>query len=302
MESVLDLNPVKISRLFRRNNLAKTTLWGKYLCYALAILALFLFFRITIKSFLHSRAFTTQLKNEVQAIISNSNLAPTMTRETKTDFSVIARKNVFGELGAKSVPTPPPQKAVNNISLGLIGTFITKGEAPYAIIEDTKKSSQDVFLLKDKVFGDGILKAIYPDKVEIDRNGQIEVLTIDEGPAASQAPVDGVANLGQDTFSVDEAELDKALENLPLLLTQARAVPYFKDGKSVGLRLFAIRSGSLFEKIGLMNGDILKSINGNSLADFTQAMSLFQKLKEERSINITMERNNQDREFKYQIR
>ena len=87
-----------------------------------------------------------------------------------------------------------------------------------------------------------------------------------------------------------------------MLLTQARAVPYFKDGRSIGLRLFAIKTGSLYEKLGLKNGDILKSINGNSLGDLSQAMKLFEQLKQERSISVMLERDKQDKEFRYQIR
>jgi general secretion pathway protein C len=115
------------------------------------------------------------------------------------------------------------------------------------------------------------------------------------GPSPSNAP-DG------DEFVVEEAELDKGLENLPLLLTQARAVPYFKDGRSIGLRLFAIKTGSLYEKVGLKNGDILKTINGNNLGDISQALKLFEQLKQERSISLVLEREKQDREFKYTIR
>ena len=86
------------------------------------------------------------------------------------------------------------------------------------------------------------------------------------------------------------------------MLTQARAVPYFKDGKSIGLRLFAIKSDSIFEKIGLKNADILKAVNGNSLADLTQAIKLFETLKKERSLSLTLERTNEEKEFKYEIR
>ncbi|MFM1847929.1 MAG: ral secretion pathway protein, partial [Pseudomonadota bacterium] len=113
---------------------------------------------------------------------------------------------------------------------------------------------------------------------------------------------EAISAVDENEFIVDEAELDRALENLPLLLTQARAVPYFADGQAVGLRLFAIKSGSLYEKIGLRNGDVLKSVNGNSMADLSQAMQLFEKLKTERSINLTIERNREEKEFKYQIR
>jgi general secretion pathway protein C len=66
--------------------------------------------------------------------------------------------------------------------------------------------------------------------------------------------------------------------------------------------MFAIRSGSLFEKIGIRNGDILKGINGSSLGDLSQAMKLFERLKSERNLNLTLERDRQEREFRYSIR
>jgi len=182
--------------------------------------------------------------------------------------------------------------------LSLIGTFITAGQEPYAIIEDKKKQNQEMFLLDQNVFDQAVLKKIYQDRVEVERDGKLEVLRLDE---IGGAPSAGVANEA-DSFVVEEAELDKGLENLPLLLTQARAVPYFKDGRSIGLRLFAIKTGSLYEKVGLRNGDILKTINGNNLGDISQALKLFEQLKQERSINLVLERDKQDREFKYSIR
>jgi general secretion pathway protein C len=183
--------------------------------------------------------------------------------------------------------------------LTLIGTFISAGQEPYAIIEDKKKQTQDMFLLEQMVFGQARLKKIYQDRVEVERSGKIEVLKLDDFGGGDGGA--GVSSSGDD-FVVDEAELDKGLENLPMLLTQARAVPYFKDGRSIGLRLFAIKTGSLYEKIGLKNGDILKSINGNSLGDISQALKLFEQLKQERSISLVLERDKQDREFKYTIR
>jgi general secretion pathway protein C len=106
----------------------------------------------------------------------------------------------------------------------------------------------------------------------------------------------------QTDYTVAEAELSDALANLPLLLSQARAVPYFRNGQSIGMRLFAIRSGSLYEKLGMKNGDIITAVNENSLSDPTQALRLFEQLKNERSIKVKMERNNVSREVNYTIR
>ena len=156
-----------------------------------------------------------------------------------------------------------------------------------------------MFLLGDSVFDQATLKQIYKDRVEIERDGGVETLFLDDSLGDTS---DTSSGEDSDDFVIDEAEVDRGLENLPLLLTQARAVPYFKDGRSIGLRLFAIKTGSLYEKVGLRNGDILKTINGNSLGDISQALKLFEKLKEERSITLTLERAKQEREFRYTIR
>ena len=215
----------------------------------------------------------------------------------------ILRRALFGPVGKaappSAAPTPPPVP----LSLSLIGTFVTTGEEPYAIIEDKKKANQDMFLIGQNLFGQAKLKAIFQDRVEIERNGGVEILKLDDiGGASESSGGGGVTSAGTDEFVVDEAELDKALENLPLLLTQARAVPYFKEGRAVGLRMFAIKTGSLYEKLGFKNGDILKTINGQSLGDISQALKLIETLKQERSIGVTLEREKQDHEFKYQIR
>lgn len=243
------------------------------------------------------------LDAHVQQLLGSTGDTAVSTKFTG-DYSSIVSKNVFGTLVPASVarPTAAPVKPVAVTKLNLIGTFVAAGEAPFAIIEDDKKKVQDVFMLKESIFDQATLKSIFADKVEIERNGQIETLVIDDAPARSADGGSNAVATEGDTVVVDEAEVDRALENLPLLLTQARAVPYFKEGRSVGLRMFAIKSGSLFEKIGLKNGDILKSINGNSLGDITQAMKLFETLKQERNIGVLVERDRQDHEFKYQIR
>lgn len=247
----------------------------------------------------HTNVAEFNTKVETSLRLANERIADSMHRP---DPALAGAKNMFGSAATPNPSIQPTPKPVTNLPMTLIGTFIYKGQAPYAIIEEQKKKTQDVFNIGDMVFGDAKLKAIFADYVEIERNGKVEVLSLDSTPDRSEEMKGGVAATGTDSFVVDSSELDKALENLPLLLTQARAVPFFKEGRAVGLRLFAIKSGSLFEKIGLQNGDVLKAVNGNSLADLTQAMQLFQKLKEERSLTLTMERNMVEKELRYEIR
>lgn len=212
----------------------------------------------------------------------------------------LGEKKVFGELGrvaAAAQPTPTITRAP--MALKLVGTYVSpRPRESYAIIEHTQRGEQDVFGVQDSIFDDARLLSVGVDKVLIERDGEQKELTLNEGSADSGA---GGAD-GGSRVVVAESDVDEALSNLPVLLTQVRAVPYFKNGQAVGLRLFAIKSGSLFEKIGLQNGDVLQSINGNQLGDFSQALKLFERLKAERSLKVVLERNRAPMTFNYEIK
>ena len=296
----LDLSQL-LMRLMRRQNIVLMVRGIRHVSLAIVTLCVIAVSVVAIKDTLNRLSLQSDLESRLGPVIANLTKPVQATPAPEKEWKIIAQRAVFGPLGKPATPVasnlPPPSP----LSLTLVGTFVTAGQEPYAIIEDKKKQNQDMFLLGQSIFDQAELKQIYQDRVEIERLGKIEILKLDEFGSSDASGPGGVTAQGDD-FTVDEAELDKGLENLPLLLTQARAVPYFKDGRSVGLRLFAIKTGSLYEKIGLKNGDILKAINGNSLADITQALKLFEQLKQERSINLVLERDKQDREFKYTIR
>lgn len=102
------------------------------------------------------------------------------------------------------------------------------------------------------------------------------------------------------TFQIPRAEVDKALANLSRLYTDIRAVPYFKDGKANGFKLLNVKQGTLFEKLGLRRGDILKSINGNML-DIQSGLRLFNELKNETRFTLEVERRGAEQTFSYEI-
>jgi general secretion pathway protein C len=117
-----------------------------------------------------------------------------------------------------------------------------------------------------------------------------------------QAQASGVAESGENRFVVDQRELNNALENMNQLLTQARMVPFFNAGKAEGFRIFAIRPNSLFEKIGLRDGDVLQRVNGNELTDPARAFELFEQLKDEKAVSVDLLRNGAKQTLSYEIR
>ena len=98
---------------------------------------------------------------------------------------------------------------------------------------------------------------------------------------------------------MDQQAVAASTENLSQILSQARALPYMEQGKTVGFRISEIAPGSLYERIGLQNGDVIQRINSQDVDD---PGKFFQGLKEEKSISIDLMRGGQRQTLNYEIR
>lgn len=81
-------------------------------------------------------------------------------------------------------------------------------------------------------------------------------------------------------YSIKKEERNKLLSNLDELLTQALAVQIKNPDGSLSFKLTEIVPGSFYTKIGIQNGDIIKTINGKPITNMNQVMSLFGKISE----------------------
>jgi general secretion pathway protein C len=68
-----------------------------------------------------------------------------------------------------------------------------------------------------------------------------------------------------------------------------------------GFKVFAIRKGSLFDKIGLQNNDVVKRINGVELDSAEKGLELFQALKNETTFNVDLMRKSQKTTMRFSV-
>ena len=218
-------------------------------------------------------------------------------------YQPITARDLFNPPRAE--PEGRPQ--ASELKARLLGTAPGAGMDSFAIIEDDSNKSQQLYRVGDKL-QDRTLTRVEWDRVMLKGEQGEEVLRIVEPsgeakPAVASGPIVGGIQQRSDTeFVIDRSEIDKAMENLNQLFTQMRAVPHFQDGKAAGFRLFAIRADSVFEKLGLKNGDVVSRINGNDLTDPARAMSLIQELRSEGRITLDVNRNRQPTTLTYEIR
>jgi general secretion pathway protein C len=227
------------------------------------------------------------------------------TKRALAYYAPITAKDIFNPPRAAE-PDAQPQTVPLNAKL--LGTAPGAGIDSFAIIQDEATKTQQLYRVGDKL-QNRTLTGVEWDRVVLESSQGEEVLKIVEPigkpsvAAAAPAPgSDSVQQRGENDFIIDRSEVDKAMENMNQLFTQIRAVPHFQDGKASGFRLFAIKQDSVFEKIGLKNGDIVTRINGNELTDPARAMSLLQDLRNEGRITVDVNRNRQPTTLNYEIR
>ncbi|MDP2344173.1 MAG: type II secretion system protein GspC [Deltaproteobacteria bacterium] len=173
----------------------------------------------------------------------------------------------------------------------------------------------------NKVGDVAVVKRIEPEKVYIlnTSEGRIEYLALNEPPASGDAPPivakletpaaagdgkdigEGIVKTGENTYGVPRSAVDGALNNLSELATQARVVPAFEGGKAVGFKLFSIKPGSLYSKIGLQNGDVINRINGYEMSSPEKGLEVYAKLKDSSNITVDVKRRGKPMTLDYAI-
>jgi general secretion pathway protein C len=155
------------------------------------------------------------------------------------------------------------------------------------------------------------VEAIYPEAVFLKgSNGALCSLTMFKSanapppkpnapppPAVAEAASSGDAELDQGIKQVTETKysvrrtlVDKLLQNQSELIKQARVVPHEENGRVVGVKLYGIRKSSLFGKLGLQNGDMLRTINGFDMSSPDSALEAYTKLRSASNLSLAIVR------------
>jgi len=195
--------------------------------------------------------------------------------------------------------------------LRLIGTVLGDERGVFAIVEELTSKQQSLYHLHDSVLDLGEVVEIRRNGIVV-RQGNVEELlelAISESQAAltgaagaAPNPQTGTAPMPPLRKVVDRREVEQAMNDLPKLLSQARAVPNTVNGAINGFRLDYIAPASFYEKIGVQTGDVLQRVNGVDIRDPSTMLSLLQQLKNEQTVKLDLVRNNQRSTITYELR
>jgi general secretion pathway protein C len=127
---------------------------------------------------------------------------------------------------------------------------------------------------------------------------------VDDAAAAELEKVlqSGIKKVDDTHYDVSASLVDAVLSNPMAVAKGARVVPAIKDGKPNGFKLYAIRPSSVYARLGLTNGDTLKSVNGLELSSAEKALEVYTKLRDAKSLEVQIERRGKPLTLVYTIK
>lgn len=220
-------------------------------------------------------------------------------------YRAIMKRNIFG---SEEAPQKIEEEQIvalqpTSLKVALLGTVVGDQQSAVAVIEDINKKEQGLYKVGDSVQS-AVLKRILRGKVILRVGDRDEILTIEEAAAsrAKQQPSMSKPKEMSSRITVGRSDLQESLTNLHQLLSQARIRPHFQDGKADGLAVTNIRPGSLFEKLGLKNGDIVQGIDGRTITSPDDVLEVYNKLTSGSNVAVQIKRKGEQRVINYTFR
>lgn len=282
------------------------------------------FTALSLNRWLAYRYFPLDVNNELTSGVRPS---PPM-RNAQIDLNRILSRNLFdSSVNDRSATPSAPQIdeseiRPSNISADLMATVVFENPRySVALIRDRSKNESDYYGTNDNLLNTRIVR-IERFRVILNNEGRLESLELQGAraniesasipsrptPSLRQRPAPnsdevGFEQIGPGRFLVPQTTLDGLLADLPSILRDARAIPNVgSDNKIDGFRLVEIRPDSIYDRLGLQNGDVVMRVNNDELNSVEKGMSLFTALRNEKSISIDIVRDGSRLNYTYEIR
>jgi general secretion pathway protein C len=226
-------------------------------------------------------------------------------------------------------PSQPPPKCSGK--LRLVGSVMNPGypEWSFAAIAGTDDGKTMLYREGSEADGSRVLAVHASSVVMSNSSGACQLLMFEEDestqsrttklptPVTKRAPAntgnarnagltneeldDGIEKISDTKFVIQRSIVDKVLANQGSLMKTARVIPHEEDGRVVGVRLYGIRRTSLLGRLGVRNGDMLRTINGFDMTSPDSALTAYTSLRTADQLTLAVKRQNKDMTIEYRI-
>ncbi len=232
---------------------------------------------------------------------------------TRQGYEIIVQRNLFKietekkEASGKDAAGSKEQGKLEptTLSLTLWGT-VTGGSELYAVIEDKKSRLQALYQEGDSV-QDATVKKILKKEVILTFQGKDQVLEMETDPEKTGSiakPLNKQASgleimNHQNPLPQPPPQPQQSSGNAGEIMTKIKLRPFFTKGSPDGVMVYAIKPDSVFNRAGIRNGDIVKSVNGTPVSSVEDASSLLSGMENADTARLTLIRSGETKEISY---
>ncbi len=212
---------------------------------------------------------------------------------------------LFGQAPQLGIGKSLDAVPISGLNLVLTGV-VAAGNASLALISVDGRP-QAPFAIGQEVTDGAVLKAVYPHRVLLIRNGVMESLLLKSADAGAGVSVgaslpfnpilSSIRERGENDYVVPRSVVNAELQQPQKLLTQALMVP----DPGGGFLVREIQPNSVYQRLGLHVGDVIRSVNGEPVNTMQDAMHAYQQARDMQSIQLQIVRNGRPEVLQYQV-
>ena len=229
--------------------------------------------------------------------------------------------------GGEWDPTQPPPQC--NGKLRLVGTVVSPNDPEWSFAAIAGNEGKTMLYRRGSSVDGSFVLAVRASTVVVQASGggacELSMFSEEEAVAKSlPAPVksetrassarndrkagltdeeldEGIEKISDTKYNIQRSIVDKVLANQGSIMKTARVIPHEEDGRVVGLKLYGIRRTSLLGKLGIRNGDMLRTINGFDMTSPDTALEAYSRLRTADALTLAVKRQNKERTIEYSI-
>lgn len=234
-----------------------------------------------------------------------------------TDLSAIVENNLFAGAGSPApqvdAVTPSAPNAISaeeELGLKLIGAIAGDPTTSRAVIQNTTTGTALPYKIGDTA-GTATVESIESDRVVVRHAGRRKVLPLESGtvaPAKGRPTEDKPQNTQNTTSEGKRTPADQqappsrpSIGYVEDIFHKAKIEPYVQNGRTEGLKITGLENTPLTGLFGLRNGDVVQTVNGQSLTSKQKAFQTLQKARKQSKLQIQLLRDGKAKELSFDL-
>ena len=218
-------------------------------------------------------------------------------RNQLQDYGIITERNLFlstsKTIGDKQLDGGLFDSDQKNTDFDLKGTVAYNSSFGFIVIEERGNHKQKLYRMGDKIGAAKLIK-ITRNTATLKSGEQEITLKIKatmEGPLLPNSPASGKYQAPPRIFNLSKKAVNENLSDLKSIMSQAVVRPFLNEGVQNGYIISNIAPNSLYEKMGMQNGDIIIDINNKPMQSADNLLQMVNLMQAGSGITLNVKRN-----------